>query len=106
MGSLQFAIEILRDSNGIFAPQSAPYSPPLAGSEFPQSIRRAFHCFPQSARSIFEPSLFVNTSAIFDADVLVAPHGSALLLTLLLWLGLNFRRVSAEHFIGFRRVPG
>ena len=24
----------------------------------------------------------------------------------LLWLGLNFRRVSAEYFIGFRRVPG
>ena len=29
-----------------------------------------------------------------------------LLLSLLLWLRLNFRRVSAEHFIVFRRVPG
>ena len=50
--------------------------------------------------------IFVNTSAAFDADVLIAPHGSALLLTLLLWLGRNFCRASAEHFISFRRVPG
>ena len=44
-------------------------SHPLAGSEFPQSIRRVFYWFPQSAGSIFEPSLVFNASATFSRDV-------------------------------------
>ena len=84
-----------------------PLSPPLAGPEFPQSIRRVvYYWFPQSAGSILEPSLFFNASAAFDADAAVAPRRSALFLSLIPWPALNFRRVSAEYFIGFRRVPG
>ena len=83
-----------------------PLSPPLAGPEFPQSIRRVFYWFPQSAGSILEPSLFFNASAAFDADAVVAPRRSALFLSLIPWPALNFRRVSAEYFISFRRVPG
>ena len=78
MGSLQFAIEILTDSNGIFAPQSAPHSPPLAGSEFPQSIRRAFHWFPQSARVSFEPPFIFYYCILFyiKAEFLRMPAAS------------------------------
>ena len=111
MASLQFAIEFLRDSNWITAmcywiPKGFQWDHSSGwvwiSAEHPHSILLVS---AECQVNFWALPLF-QCQRRFWCWCCCCSSPLWFLLTLLLWLGLNFRRVSAEYFIGFRRVPG